>query len=263
MSIRLSLVIVASVIGVLAASSPVAGAREAAPIKITSSLDGKKVLPLKIRWLAHPKVASAQIARVDFLIDGKVRCVERFAPYNYGSDDFRGHLGSLVTTWLQPGTHRFTVRVALRDGRQASHTVEARVLPAPKPPTALAGRWERTIDDATLPSGPWELIFDRVGAWALGVKGDPNGSGIVEHVSVRGDTIRIDGGVWMTAYVEGRGQPPLNRYGYRDIGSFFCREDGPPGSYRWSRSGDRLTLTPVSEPCRDRRAVWEGVWTRS
>jgi hypothetical protein len=40
-----------------------------------SSLDGKKVLPPRTRWIAYPKPASAQIEEVDFLIDGKVRWI--------------------------------------------------------------------------------------------------------------------------------------------------------------------------------------------
>lgn len=201
-----------------------------------------------------------RISRVDFLIDGKLRCVERFAPYNYGSDDLHGHLGYLVTTWLSPGLHRFTARAVLTNGQKASHTVVARALPAPRPPPALAGRWQRTVADKDIPDHAvrpekWELVFDRVGAWNL----DPVGTGIVQHVNFRGDTIRIDGAVWMTSYVNGHGK--LDRYGHTDIGAGF-REDVPPGRYRWSISGDRLTLAAVNEPWRPRRAVWHGIWTR-
>jgi hypothetical protein len=251
--------ILVALVGVSVASSAPASPT-AQPFKVTSSIDGKKVLPLRIRWLAYPKVPTAQISNVDFLIDGKLRCIERYSPYNYGSDDFHGHLGYLVTTWLSPGRHRFTARAVLTNGRKASHTVVARVLPAPEPPASLARRWQRRvaakdIPDNAVPFGRWELIFDRVGAWNL----DPVGTGIVQHVNVRGDTIRIDAAVWMTPYINGHGK--LNRYGHRDIGAGF-REDGPPGSYRWSISGDRLTLSAVNERWRPRRAVWAGVWTR-
>jgi hypothetical protein len=60
------------------------------------------------------------------------------------------------------------------------------------------------------------------------------------------------------------GHGDLNRYGARDIGPGW-REDGPPGSYRWSVSGDELTLTAIKETTGKylaRRAVWEGTWTR-
>jgi hypothetical protein len=228
----------------------------ATPLKITSTLDGKSVLPLEIRWIAHPNVAPAKVAKVEFLVDGTLRGVEHAAPYNYGSDDFHGHLGSLITSWLPPGRHRFTVRVVLTDGRKASRTVVARVLPAPEPPAELAGRWQRTIStQEEIPSGTWQQVFDRVGVWDL----DPIGTGIVEHVDVRGDVLVIDGAIWMTPYVNGHGK--LSRFGHTDIGAGF-REDGPPGSYRWSVSGNQLTLTAIDETSGPRRALWEGVWTR-
>jgi hypothetical protein len=263
--------ILIALVGVIVTPSSAPASLTVQPVKVTSSIDGKKVLPLRIRWLAYPRVPMAQISEVDFLIDGKLRCIEHSPPYNYGSDDFHGHLGYLVTTWLSPGRHRFTVRAVLTNGRKASHTVIARVLPAPEPPPALAGRWQRTVTDeevskvdprsvGDLPTGKWELVFDRIGAWNL----DPAGSGVVEHVNVRGDTIGIDAAVWMTAVVNGHGKPPLNRYGYKDIGAGW-REDGPPGSYTWSVSGKQLTLTAIREtsgPFLARRAVWEGIWTR-
>src|SRR6188472_3834439 len=76
-------------------------------LAVTSSIDGKKVLPQTTRWLAHPNVAPADVAAVDFLIDGKLRWIEHNAPYNYGGDDGKGHLGYLFTGWLAPGKHRF------------------------------------------------------------------------------------------------------------------------------------------------------------
>ena len=46
------------------------------PFAVTSSLDGKTVLPLRTRWLAYPKLPAAKIQEVDFLIDGKLRWIE-------------------------------------------------------------------------------------------------------------------------------------------------------------------------------------------
>src|SRR5262249_54438634 len=71
-------------------------------LAVTSSLDGKRVLPQMIRWIAHPNVAPANVAEVDYLIDGKLRWIELKAPYNYASDDYKGHLGYLFTSWLAP-----------------------------------------------------------------------------------------------------------------------------------------------------------------
>jgi hypothetical protein len=238
------------VLALLASAGSAFARGGAQPFRITSSLDGKKVLPIKSRWLAYPKVPSAKVAEVDFLIDGKVRCVEHYSPYNYGSDDFHGHFGSLVTSWLTPGKHRFTATAILANGQKASDTNIVRVLPAPRPPAVLArGRWQRTVTresiaklNAELPPGQWELIFDRVGIWEL----DPIGSGGVEHVVFKGDTMIEDAPVWMVPYVNGHAN--LNRFGHTDLGSGF-REDGPPARYRWSVTGDELTLTAVDEPC--------------
>jgi hypothetical protein len=108
-----------------------------------------------------------------------------------------------------------------------------------------------------VPAGKWELVFDRIGVWDL----DPIGSGIVEHANIAGDTISIDTALWMTPTVDGRGKPPINRYGHKDFGAGF-REDGPPASYSWSITGDELTLTAIKEPSGSRRAIWEGIWTR-
>jgi hypothetical protein len=234
---------------------------------LTTTIDGKKILPARIRWLANPPGKASAVTEVRFLIDGRLRWVEHSAPFNYGSDDTHGHLGWLVTSWLSPGRHRFTAQALLTGGRKVSDTVVARVLEAPAPPAELAGRWRRGITDDDLarvnpalvgnfPSGTWDHVFDRVGAWDL----DPLGTGIVEHVGIQGDTIRIDAPIWITPSVHDH--TTLERYGRKDIGGFFCREDGPVGTYRWSVSNDQLTLTVIDEPCVLRQAVWSGTWTR-
>ena len=61
-------------------------------------------------------------------------------------------------------------------------------------------------------------------------------------------------------YVDGHGH--LNRYGHTDIGAGW-REDGPEASYRWSVSGDTLTLKALHDSSDARRTLWEGAWTRS
>jgi hypothetical protein len=237
----------------------------AAPaLKITTTLEGRNAIPQRFRWLAHPSVPEAKIDAVDFLIDGKLRGVERHAPYNYGSDDLHGHLGWLVTSWLTPGQHRFTARARLRDGRTASDTAVVRVGKAPAPPTRI-GRthWQREVTAGAIakaggdiPPGRWQLVFDRTGVWEL----DPAGSGVVEHAVVRGDRVAIDAAVWMVPYDNGHGK--VNRYGHKDIG-FGFREDGPPAVYRWSVSGDTLRLTALQESSGSRRAMWNGTWTRA
>jgi hypothetical protein len=71
-----------------------------------STLDNKNVLSHRIRWIAYPKPLR-EVGKVDFLIDGKVRWIERNTPYVYGDDS-----NWLVTSWLSPGRHRFTVRAS-------------------------------------------------------------------------------------------------------------------------------------------------------
>lgn len=254
----------------LAAVIPVSSALaqgDAQPLKVSSSIDAKNVLPQRVRWLAYPKAPAVQIARVDFLIDGKLRWVEHYAPYNYGSDDLHGHLGYLFTSWLAPGKHRFTARATTKSGQTGSDTVVARVLPAAEPPAGLAGTWTRTVTSQDLqksdpkfgdgpPTGTWQLVFDRVGAWHL----DPMGSGLVNAYDVAGNLIHVYAPIQMAPFSDGKGG--VSRFGHHGIGGTDCREDGPFGSYTWSVSGDELTLTAVREGCGQRRAIWEGTWTR-
>jgi hypothetical protein len=256
-----ALAALAAVIGVSSAGATGGGT----PIRVSSSLDAKKVLPLRTRWLAHANVSPGKIKEVDFLIDGKLRWVEHYSPYNYGSDDRHGHLGFLITTWLTPGMHRFTARVVPNAGRPASHTVATRVLPAPTPPAELAGTWTRTVTAEEVkkatsregpPAGAWKLVFDRVGAWVL----DPLGSGVVEEYEATPATIRAYAPIQMAPF--GDGQGGVARFGHHEIGGTVCNYDGPFGSWTWSVSGDQLTLKAVKEPCGDRRAIWEGTWTR-
>lgn len=229
------------------------------PLKVTSSLDRKTVLPLRSHWLAYPKPA-ANISRVDFLIDGKVRWVEHKAPYNYGSDDGR-NFAFLITTFLRPGMHRFTVRAVDYSGHKATDTVTARVLPAPDPPASLAGTWTRTLTDADIkkatsgqppPTGVWKLVFDNVGSWEL----DPLGSGVVNEY----DTTPTEIHVYAPITIAPRG---VSKYGGTDIGCCDCNEAGPFGTYTWSVNGNDLTLKAENELCGDRRAIWEGTWTRA
>jgi hypothetical protein len=79
----------------LAVCSSANGASQ--PFEVTSTLDGKTVLPHRIHWLAYPKVPASTKVRVEFLVDGKVLWAERDAPYSFSDDG-----GYLVTSWLAP-----------------------------------------------------------------------------------------------------------------------------------------------------------------
>lgn len=247
---------------VLAVSSAAArgGASERGQFKLNSTLDGKKVLPLRLRWVVRAQLPKSEVARVDFLIDGKVRWIEHNAPYVYGADDNGRNRGFLITTWLRPGKHRFSARVMSKQGTKATHTVIARVLPAPEPPAQLAGTWRRTVTAADLikagpeppPAGEWELVFDRVGAWHL----DPKGSGVVNQYDVQPSVIRVYAPIWMAPN-------GISRFGHKHLGGNDCTAAGPFGSYKWSVADAQLTLDATKERCAARRAIWEGVWTRA
>jgi hypothetical protein len=229
---------------------------------VTSSLDGKAVLPHTIAWLGTPSLPAAKVAEVDFLIDGRQAWIEHAAPYSFSDDG-----GYLVTSWLRPGIHRFTVRARTSDGRTAVDTVKARVAPAKDPPTALAGRWERTLatsvpapggQGAGAPAGRWVLVFDRKwvqdrapGRWDP-VKSATTGAGaVVDNEWVPGARrFELGGGVTTRLTTDADAE-----------GGWWCDPAGPSASYAWSVHGDTLTLTG-SDPCRERGAVYVGTWTR-
>src|SRR4051794_14159337 len=139
--------------------------------KVTSTLDRKRTLPHRIRWIARPRMPRSSVARVEFVIDGKLRWIERKGPYVYGDDS-----DWLVTSWLAPGLHRFTVRVIPRRGATASRTTTARVPPALAPPAELANtRWSHLLKnqgELGSPPGTWTLHINDVG-WRID---DPKGN---------------------------------------------------------------------------------------
>ncbi len=270
---RLRFGALALIIAVAATLSAVAFGRTHS-LAVTTTIDGKKVLPQQSRWIAHPNVAPADVAEVDYLIDGKLRWVEHLAPYNYGSDDEKGHLGYLFTSWLAPGRHSFVARVKTTNGQTATDVVTARVLPAPAPPAALSGTWTRmmTAQDAAKsspkyggkdnipPTGKWRLVIDRVGIWEL----DPLGTGIVQAYSVNGAVLHSYAPITMVPKKANGDPGSIRRFGSKlDVGGGIdCDESGPFGTYHWSVTGNQLTLTASSEPCGQRRAIYEGTWTR-
>jgi hypothetical protein len=227
--------------GVIVVSSALA-AGSGKPFRVTSTLDGKKVLPLRIHWIARPHIALRQVAEVDYLIDGRLAWVEHNAPYVYGSDG-----NWLVTSFLSPGVHTFTVRAVTLTRRKASDTVKARVLPAPAPPPELAGTWARIVTEGD--AGRWTVTINSVG-WLFD---DPHGGGQNQDVSYPGP-----GQVLIRAAIE---EPPAGAY--KRGGAFCAHEPDPPGLYTYSVSSDgkTMTLTAVKTDCR--QALLEGTWTWS
>jgi hypothetical protein len=215
---------------------------------VTSTLDGKTVLPLRIRWRARPQhVALAQVKEVDYLIDGRRAWTEHHAPYYYGSNE--GAYGNwLVSSFLTPGEHTFVVRAITRSGRIATDTVKARVLAAPAPPAKLAGPWTRIVKRSDLKKGPpgppagrWTITVSSVG-WATG----PGDNFDVRYLP--------SGDVVMGPEVV----TPTQQTGA------FCGVD-PLHEWKVALSVDdqNMTLDPVGhDGCGDRVAILQGTWTR-
>jgi hypothetical protein len=242
MGLHTRLIGAAALACVIGISSALAAAPSVkAPLTVKSTLDGKRILPLRIHWVARAHSSSSPVDEVDFLIDGKVGWIEHKPPYYYGSDR-----NWLVTTWLKPGIHRFTVRAVTRNGRRASRTTKARILPAPPPPTELAGTWSRTVAQGDL--GTWRVTINRIG-WLFD---DPEGGGQNQDVSYP-----APGQVLIRAAIE---KPIFGRY--KRGGAFCNHEPDPPGLYAYSVSGDgdALTLKAVRNDCR--KDLLQGTWTR-
>jgi hypothetical protein len=232
--------------------------------RVRTTLDGRSLLPFRIRWIAIP-TDRGSVSEVDFLIDGKLIWKERNAPYVFGGDEHGAHKGFLFTSWLSARRHRFTARARYKGGGNALDTVVARVKTGPTPPAALAGAWTRIVTKADLkksgplppPAGRWDLVFDRAGAWEL----DPLGSGLANAYQAGTSTLTAYAPIQMAPL--NNGKTGITKYGHHNLGGTDCFNDGPSGTYTWSVTDNQLTLTATSEKCGNRRAVWEGVWTRT
>jgi hypothetical protein len=269
MSARTTRFLVAACFSVVTLAALPAVSPAAKPLTVSSSIDGRKALPSRIRWIAHPTESASRVVEVDFLIDGKVRWATTDAPFAYGGgDDDSRYSGYLVTTFLAAGTHRFGVKVTDSDGRVATHTTRARVAAAPEPPSELQGIWSRAVSNADLeksdpqfgnkpPVGNWRLVFDRVGMWEL----DSTGAGIVDQYSASPGVLNMYAPIQQDPIVEDH--TATTRYGAHNIGGNDCTWGGPFGTYGYAVSGNSLTLTATSELCGQRRAILEGTWTRT
>lgn len=260
------MVVVVAIVIALGSASGEASALPATGVQVGSSLSGLSVLPSRAQWIATVKPLSVIISTINFLIDGKVIWVDKgrpTPPFVFGGDYYNGtNKGFLITTWLTPGEHQFTVQ-AITSAGAIEDTTTARVTAAPKPPAALAGTWTRTVtpadtqkgqaqDGGIPPTGTWHLVFDQVGAWEL----DPKGSGLANQYTVSGQTLNMYAPITMAP--EG-----ITRFGHHAIGGTDCTPAGPFGTYSWSVTGNQLTLTATHEGCPNREVILEGTWIRS
>ena len=216
------------------------------PFTVRSTLAGKTVLPHRIHWLGMPSIASAKVSEVDFLIDGKLAWVEHHAPYTYGFDG-----NYLVTSWLTPAVHRFMVRAIATDGRRATTSTSARVLPASPPPAALDGSWKRVVTKAEAgssgPPGVWRLTVSTVG-WRLR---DPRSHGaLVDVAYLSADLLEARGGIATTD------RSPQE-------GNIWCTEPFQPVRYHWAVKSSLIITLAGPKRCDGQSGVWAGVWTRT
>jgi hypothetical protein len=225
--------------GVVAVSSALAG-RSDTGFTVTSTLDGKTMLPIRSQWIATPQNAQT-VSEVDFFIDGFHAWTQNEPPWQYAGDG-----AFLVTTFLKPGiVHTFTVRAITPDNQVATDTVKAQVLPAPKPPAKLAGSWSRTVTRADLKKVP----FLHAGLWTFA---------IASKGWTFGPDNRLDAQYLSSGNVV-IGDSILNRPGRPGICS------GHP-LQRWkvtvSPDDKTMQLDPIgSDRCGIRLAVLQGTWT--
>jgi hypothetical protein len=244
MSLKAKLPTLVSLAGLITAAFAL-GASAASPIRITSTLDGKTVLPLRIHWVVRPHVPTALVKSVSFRIDGRLAWVEHNPPYVYADDG-----NWLVTSFLQPGTHSFSAQVTTTDGRTSTDTVRARVIAAPPPPSVLAHTWSRTVAGPPAP-GTWKVSIVTEG-WVMR---DPQGGGGVFDVRYLSST-KIE----LRPTIEHPLYPDQNNGGW-------CSDTDPLSIYTVTVSGDgqSMTLAPANghDPCADRANVIAGTWSRA
>ena len=230
-----------------------------APLSVTSTLDGRSALPHRIRWQAFPGVPATDVSEVDFLIDGKLRWVENNPPYFYGSNygsnlNYQGNY--LVTSFLKPGIHRFTVTIVAVGGKTASDMVTATVPVAPAPPAALAGTWrtfqrQGAAGSGSPPTGYWRLVISKVG-WQIY---DTAGTGdLLDVAYLQPGLLEIRTGMFT--------EPPAHNPELD--GNGWCNDDpGQPVRLRWSVTATGLSMRFAGgHGCPGFTGFMTSAWTR-
>jgi hypothetical protein len=222
-----------------------------AKLTVTSTLDGHTALPHRIHWQAFPSGPSFDVSEVDYLIDGKQVWVEHQTPYFYGSDG-----NYLVTSFLTPGKHVFTVRAIDVRGHVATDTVTATAPQAPSPPAALAGTWKsrQRLDGARVYVS---LVISSVG-WYEGQFPVTHSNGNLEDVAyLKPGLVEIRTGL-ATGHDMVAGAPSDN-----DLNGWCNNDPGSPARYKWSVTGTHLRLTFAGgHPCPGFTRFLTAAWTR-
>jgi hypothetical protein len=236
MTLRTRVLMLALLAAVIGVSSALAG-RSDTGFTVTSSLDGKTVLPIRSQWIVTPPNAQT-LSQVDFFIDGYHAWTQHQAPWQYaGGGDW------LVTTTLKPGPHTFSIRATTTDDQVATDTVTAQVVAPPPPPAKLRGTW--TLKKATNTQRPPLTTFTVTPrGWVFG----PNNTLDVQYLP--------NGNIILYTLI-------IDRPEQTDP---IC--NGQPQQHQWhialSPDNKSITLNPVgNDPCRIRLAVVQGTWTHS
>lgn len=216
-------------------------------LRVISSISDGATLTQAVEWTAVPAGVDTgdPVTRVEFLIDGRRRWVDRHRPYFFNADHNALH------PWiLARGAHRLAVRLRTRHGDQASTVAVVTVAGRPAVPAAIAGVWTRRRghshrEQGRPAAGRWRARFARDGVVVL--QGPGRARTREAFSATAGGTLILSGPVnWLD---RGRDHTAL------------C--DHPrPASYRWHAHGSELVLsTRHDSPCRDRAAVLAGTWT--
>ena len=223
-----------------------------AKLTVTSTLDGHTALPHRIHWQAFPSGPSFAVSQVDYLIDGKQVWVEHVAPYFYGDDG-----NYLVTSFLTPGKHVFTVRAIDVGGHVATDTVTATVPQALSPPAALAGPW-KALQPGGGGVGYASLVISSVG-WYEGQFPVTRSNGNLEDVAyLSPGLVEIRTGM-ATGHDMVAGAPSDN-----DLNGWCNNAPGAPARYRWIVTGTHLRLTFAGgHPCPGFTGFLTASWTRA
>ena len=239
--------VVAIAAAVAAAATGSAVGSRSGSFTVASTLSGASVLPHRVHWLGRPSLPPSRIREVDFFIDGRRSWVEHNAPYTYGYDG-----NYLVTSWMKPGLHTFTVVAVATDGRRATTSSHAQTSAPLPPPAELAGTWQRDVSTAEA-SGA-----GAPGTWTLSVS--PTGWRILD--AGRGRGALVDVAYLAPTTVEVRGGIATHDHDARENNP-WCDEPFQPVRYHWRAVADRLTLGLAgSRRCDGQARVFAGEWRR-